>query len=64
MRLAIEGARRNNRHSGICGQAPSDYPEITEYLVRLGIDSLSPNPDTVLKTTLRVLDLEKQLDKK
>ncbi|MBI3345041.1 MAG: phosphoenolpyruvate synthase [Gammaproteobacteria bacterium] len=64
MRLAVEGARRNKRHSGICGQAPSDYPEITEYLVRLGIDSISLNPDMVLKTTLRVLDLEKQLGTK
>ncbi|MEO6696507.1 MAG: phosphoenolpyruvate synthase, partial [Gammaproteobacteria bacterium] len=61
MRLAIEGARRNNRHSGICGQAPSDYPEITEYLVRLGIDSISLNPDTVLKATLKVLDIEKAM---
>ncbi len=61
MRLAVEGARRNKRHSGICGQAPSDYPEIAEYLVRLGIDSISLNPDTVLKTTLRVLELEQPL---
>ncbi len=59
MRLAVEGARRNQRYSGICGQAPSDYPEIAEFLVRLGIDSISLNPDTVLKTTLRVLDIER-----
>ncbi len=59
--LAVEGARRNNRHSGICGQAPSDYPEVAEYLVRLGIDSISLNPDSVLKTTLRVLDIERQV---
>jgi pyruvate,water dikinase len=61
LRQAIEGARRNRRHSGICGQAPSDYPEMAEYLVRLGIDSISLNPDTVVKTTLRVLELEKTL---
>ncbi len=61
IRLAIEGCKRNGRHSGICGQAPSDYPEMAEYLVRLGIDSMSLNPDTVFQTTLRVLDLEKQL---
>ena len=61
LRLAVEGARRNGRHSGICGQAPSDYPEMAEYLVRLGIDSISLNPDTVVKTTLRVLELEKTL---
>lgn len=64
IRLTIEGARRNHRHSGICGQAPSDYPEIAEYLVRLGIDSISLNPDTVLKTTLRILELEKELERK
>ena len=61
IRLAVEGAKRNGRHSGICGQAPSDYPEIAEYLVELGIDSISLNPDTVLKTTLRILDVEKRL---
>jgi pyruvate,water dikinase len=48
MRLAVEGVRRNRRHSGICGQDPSDYPEITEYFVEIGIDSMSLNPDTVL----------------
>ncbi len=58
IRLAVEGARRNHRHSGICGQAPSDYPEIAEYLVRLGIDSISLNPDTVLRTTRHILAVE------
>jgi pyruvate,water dikinase len=58
-RLAVEGARRNGRHSGICGQAPSDYPEVAEFLVRLGIDSISLTPDTVLKTTRAVLEIEK-----
>ncbi len=61
IRLAVEGARRNRRHSGICGQAPSDYPEMAAYLVGLGIDSISLNPDTVLKTTLHVLEVEKRL---
>jgi pyruvate,water dikinase len=50
IRLAVEGARRNHRHCGICGQAPSDYPEITEYLVALGIDSISVNPDALVRT--------------
>lgn len=59
IRLAIEGCRRNHRHSGICGQAPSDYPEIAEFLVRAGIDSISLNPDSVLKTTLHVLEVER-----
>ena len=61
IRLAIEGARRNGRHSGICGQAPSDFPEFAEKLVRLGIDSISLNPDSVLKTTKQVLEIERRL---
>src|SRR5579864_1170814 len=61
IRLAIEGARRNGRHSGICGQAPSDFPEFAENLVRLGIDSISLNPDCVLRTTKQVLEIERRL---
>ena len=61
LELAVTGAKRNKRHSGICGQAPSDYPEVAEFLVRLGIDSLSLNPDSVLTVTRRILDLEQQL---
>jgi pyruvate,water dikinase len=61
IRMAIEGAHRNGRHIGICGQAPSDYPEMAEFLVRLGIDSISLNPDTVLRTTTRIVELEKSL---
>ena len=61
IRLALEGCRRNHRHSGLCGQAPSDFPEFAEYLVRLGIDSISLNPDALVKTTLQVLEVERQL---
>ncbi|MCB1535420.1 MAG: phosphoenolpyruvate synthase [Rhodoblastus sp.] len=61
IRLAIEGAKRNGRHCGICGQAPSDYSEIAEFLVRAGIDSISLNPDTVLRSTMRILKLEQTL---
>ncbi|MCV2369926.1 phosphoenolpyruvate synthase [Roseateles oligotrophus] len=61
IRLAVLGCQRNHCHSGICGQAPSDYPEMAEFLVRLGIDSISLNPDSVLKTTLHVLEIERQL---
>lgn len=64
IRQTVEGARRNGRHSGICGQAPSDYPEIAEYLVEIGIDSISLNPDTLLKTTRHVLEVEKRLGRK
>jgi pyruvate,water dikinase len=56
--LAVEGCRRNGRHSGLCGQAPSDHPDMAEFLVRIGIDSISLNPDSVLRTTRAVLDLE------
>ena len=61
IRMAVEGARRNGRHSGLCGQAPSDYPEMAEYLVRIGIDSMSLNPDTLLGTTRHVLEVEEEL---
>jgi len=57
--MAVEGAKRNNRYSGICGQAPSDYPEMAEALVRLGIESISLNPDTVLQTIQHISELEK-----
>ena len=59
LRLAVEGCARNDIHSGLCGQAPSDYPDMAEYLVELGIDSISLNPDTVLKTTQLILELER-----
>ncbi|HED33897.1 MAG TPA: phosphoenolpyruvate synthase [Gammaproteobacteria bacterium] len=64
IRLAVDGARRNKRHSGLCGQAPSDYPEMAEYLVSIGIDSISLNPDSVLKTTRHILEVEKTLGRK
>ncbi len=60
IQMAVEGCRRNGIHSGLCGQAPSDYPDMAEFLVSLGIDSISLNPDTVVKTTAQVLELEKQ----
>jgi len=58
--MAIEGAKRNNRYSGICGQGPSDYPEMAETLVQLGIESISLNPDTVLQTIQHIAELEKR----
>ncbi len=61
MAMAVQGAKRNGRHSGICGQAPSDYPEIAEFLVKLGINSISLNPDSVMKITLKVLETETKL---
>jgi pyruvate,water dikinase len=61
IRLAVEGCRRNGIHSGLCGQAPSDYPDMAEFLVRIGIESMSLNPDTVIKTTRQILQVENQL---
>ena len=49
------------RKVGICGQAPSDFPEFAEFLVECGIDSISLNPDTVVKTKLKIADTEKKL---
>ena len=57
----IERAKAKGRKVGICGQAPSDYPEFAQFLVEQGIDSISLNPDVALKTTLHVLEVEKQL---
>jgi pyruvate,water dikinase len=59
--MAIEGAKRNNRYIGICGQAPSDYPEVAEFLIKKGIDSISLNPDSVLKTLQNIVEIEKRL---
>jgi pyruvate,water dikinase len=61
IRLAVEGARRNGKHCGLCGQAPSDYPEMAEFLVEVGINSMSLNPDTVLQSTQVVLIAEQRL---
>jgi len=60
--MAVEGAKRNHRHSGICGQGPSDYAEMAEALVRMGVDSMSLNPDSVLKTIQNISKLEEQIN--
>ncbi|ACK67230.1 phosphoenolpyruvate synthase [Rippkaea orientalis PCC 8801] len=59
VKLAIKTAQEKGRKIGICGQAPSDYPEFAKFLVELGIDSMSLNPDSVLKTLLMVAEVEK-----
>jgi len=61
MRLVIVGAHRNKRPVGICGQAPSDYPDIAEYLVSLNIDSISLNPDSLFKTREHIAAIEEKL---
>ena len=60
LRQAIVGAKRNGRHIGICGQAPSDYPEVAQYLVEQGIDSISLNPDSVVATARNLAELERR----
>ncbi|ALK97182.1 phosphoenolpyruvate synthase [Massilia sp. WF1] len=61
LRQAIAGAKRNGRHVGICGQAPSDYPEVARYLVEQGIDSISLNPDSVVATVRNLVEVERTL---
>ncbi|MEH2025605.1 phosphoenolpyruvate synthase [Nostoc sp.] len=58
VKMAIEAAKKCDRKIGICGQAPSDYPEFAQFLVEQGIDSISLNPDSVLKTMLEVAKVE------
>ena len=48
--MAVRGAKRNRRHIGICGEAPANYPEIARFLTGLGIDSISVNPSSILRT--------------
>jgi pyruvate,water dikinase len=61
VRMVIAKAKKNGRKIGICGQAPSDYPEFARFLVELGIDSISLNPDSVMKTLLDIAKLEEKL---
>ena len=58
MEMAIEACKRHGKYVGICGQAPSDFPEITRWLVEHGIESISLNPDSVLNMTRVVLEME------
>ena len=61
IRMTIEGGKRNRRHVGICGQGPSDYPELARFLVEQRIDSISLNPDSMIKTIREVLEAERKL---
>jgi pyruvate,water dikinase len=61
LRQAIVGAHANRRHVGICGQGPSDFPDLAERLVEFGIDSMSLNPDTVVHTRQIVADVESRV---
>ena len=59
MEMAIKACNEKGKYIGICGQAPSDFPEITRWLVEQGIQSIALNPDSVLKMTQLVLQVEK-----
>ena len=61
VKWVIETCNHRGRYIGICGQAPSDYPEFAEFLVECGIQSISLNPDTIIKTTLNIYEQEKKL---
>jgi len=57
----INVAKARGKKIGICGQAPSDYPDFAKFLVEQGIDSISLNPDAVMKTTAMILELEQSV---
>ena len=54
----FDAAHKAGRKVGICGQAPSDYPDFAAFLVEKDIDSVSLSPDAVVPTTLRILEVE------
>jgi pyruvate, water dikinase len=60
LRLAVTGAKRNRRHIGICGEAPANYPEIAQFLARLGIDSISVNAASLFRTFTAVYEAEQR----
>jgi pyruvate, water dikinase len=62
MASVIVSAHKSNCKIGICGQAPNDYPEIADFLVGMGIDSISLNPDSVIPVKKRIAETEKRLD--
>ena len=64
IKRVIEVATAKWKYIWICGQAPSDYPEFAKFLVECGIESMSLNPDTMIKTRLAVAEIEKKLKKK
>ena len=61
---AIKVCQNNNKYIGICGQGPSDFPDFAQFLVELGIESISLNPDSVIKTKIAIAETEKKLNAK
>jgi pyruvate, water dikinase len=64
VKMLIDAGKRNKRKVGICGQAPSDFPDFAQFLVELGIDSISLIPDTIIKTSIAIKETEDKMDKK
>lgn len=64
LRMLIETAKRTKTKVGICGQGPSDFPDFAQFLVELGIDSISVTPDSLLKTKRAISEVEKAMDAK
>lgn len=62
MKEVVEIAKVKNKYSGICGQAPSDFPEIVEYLIKAGIKSISFNPDAVIKGIEKIKEIESSIN--
>lgn len=60
LKMAIEQAKKAKKYIGICGQAPSDFPEIAKFLVQCGIESISLTPDSVMKTMMAIAKFEKK----
>ncbi|MDD3032414.1 MAG: phosphoenolpyruvate synthase [Candidatus Pacebacteria bacterium] len=56
---AITACKKRKKYCGICGQAPSDYPEFAEFIMKKGVSSISLNPDSVIKTIIRLSSLKK-----
>jgi pyruvate,water dikinase len=63
MEMAIQTCKRNNKYVGICGQAPSDYPEITRWLIEQGIESISLNPDSIISMSALAKRTEDELER-
>ena len=59
MRQAIKACKAKGKYIGICGQAPSDYPEFAEFVMQEGIETMSLNPDSVMKTIIKLGGLQK-----
>ncbi len=59
---AIKVCLNNNKYIGICGQAPSDFPDFAQFLVELGIESISLNPDSVIKTKIAIAETENKIN--